>query len=71
MAEFFPLLCEVKDLQVIRPGQGIEVRFKGTPYCQGRVEQVDADLGIIWIRDELDERKPLSTSDFSFWRYVL
>ncbi len=73
MTEFFPLLCvcEVKDLQVIRRGQEVEVRLNGAPYCQGRIEQVDAALGIICIRDVSNQRKLLSTSDFSLWRYVL
>lgn len=71
MSEFFPVLSEVKDLRAVRPGLEIEVRFNGAPYCTGRIEQMDADLGVIWVRKKFNERKLLNTSDFTFWRYVL
>jgi hypothetical protein len=71
VTEFFPILSEVKNLRAVRPGQEIEVRFNGAPYCRGKIEQMDADLGVIWVRDTFNERRLLNASDFSFWRYVL
>lgn len=32
---------------------------------------MDADLGVVWVRDKFNERKLLNASDFTFWRYVL
>ena len=71
MSEFFPLLCEVKDFRAVRPGQEIEARIGAAIYCKGRIEQMDAELGVLWIRDKYNERKLLNTADFSLWRYVL
>lgn len=71
MTELFPVLSEVNNLRLVHPGQEIEVHLNGTRYCHGKIEQIDADLGVIWIRDTFDERKLLNASDFTFWRYVL
>jgi hypothetical protein len=71
MSEFFPVLSEVKDLRAVRAGVEIEVRFNGAAYCTGRIEQMDADLGVVWVRDKFNEPKLFNASDFTFWRYVL
>jgi len=71
MAAFFPHLSEVKDLNMLQTGQGIEVRLNGALFCEGKVEQMDAELGVVWVRDRFNERKLLNSPDFSFWRYVL
>jgi hypothetical protein len=70
MTESFPILSEVGDLRSLRRGQEIEVRHNKSVYAQGRIEQIDVDLGVIWMRDFFNERKMINTSDFSVWRYI-
>ncbi|MFF2315272.1 hypothetical protein ACFVTE_03285 [Arthrobacter sp. NPDC058097] len=71
MVEFFPILSKVSNLGLVRPGDLIEAREGDTFYCQERIDVVDVDRGIIWIRRHSGHLEPLSTEHFTFWRYVI
>lgn len=70
MTESFPILSEVGKLQSLRRGQEVEVRLNKSVYFQGVVEEIDVDLGVVWVRDSFNERKMIDASDFSVWRYI-
>lgn len=70
MTESFPILSEVGNLQSLRRGQEVEVRLNKSVYFQGVVEEIDVDLGVVWVRDSFNERKMIDASDFSVWRYI-
>lgn len=71
MVEFFPIQSEVTNLKLVRPGDLIEARQGGRVFCSERIDLVDAERGIIWVRSRSGNLEPLSTRHFTFWRYVL
>ncbi|MFK0002726.1 hypothetical protein [Paenarthrobacter sp. NPDC090522] len=71
MVEYFPIESMVTNLRVIHPGEMIEARQGELVYCRERIDLIDMERGIVWVRGRSGHLEPLSTQHFTFWRYVL
>ena len=71
-----PIACREPDewptpslrLAALTAGDAVVAHADGVPRIEGTVEEVDATLGVVWVRDGIGERRLLLDGDFVLHR---
>ncbi len=61
----------VQDLGRLRPGERIEVWYRGQKQCVGTVDETAPSLGVVWIREALDGYRRMVPTQDTELRYHL
>lgn len=58
----------INDVSVLRAGELVEVQSRNHGTFQGIVEECQSSLNVVWVRDQIGERKLISTYNHNVFR---